>query len=419
MRRFSIIAATVSGNRGAEAMLETTIGRLRDRVADAEFAVYSYYPKRDRALVSDPRVRVYSSTPAHLVLVALPWSVLLGVLRLLHLPHRWGPASVRALASSDALVDLAGVAFIDGREKFLPFNVLTILPAMLLGVPVFKFAQALGPFAHPLNRLASRILRRCALVVPRGEVTVSNLEAIGFPAERTLPAPDVAFLFEPRDSLTDEGAFEVEVITTSIGRFAQRGLEFVGVCPSAVIASKAAAEGWDYPGFVAQVVRGIVESGRGVVLFPNATRAGSSQPRNNDLPVIASVMDRLHGAKGVPVLAVSGDVNAAGLREIVAHCSCVAVSRFHAMVGALSAGVPVAVLGWSHKYLEVMRQFGQERYVFDVTDHEAGPFLDRLAELFERRDDAAGEIRAALPAVAKSCGRQFDELVARLGEGRS
>jgi colanic acid/amylovoran biosynthesis protein len=43
------------------------------------------------------------------------------------------------------LIDLAGVSFIDGREKFLPFNILTILPAMLLGVPVVKFAQAMGP----------------------------------------------------------------------------------------------------------------------------------------------------------------------------------------------------------------------------------------------------------------------------------
>ncbi|MDP2181973.1 MAG: polysaccharide pyruvyl transferase family protein [Actinomycetota bacterium] len=419
MKRFSVIAATVWGNRGAEAMLETTIGRLRDRMPDAEFAVFSYYQDRDVQLVSAPDVRVYSASPLHLVLVLFPWSVLLGLLRVLHLPYRWGPESVRALATSDALIDLAGVSFIDGREKFLPYNVLTILPAMLLGVPVFKLAQALGPFASPVNRFAARILWRCAMIAPRGSVTVENLAAIGYPGELTLPSPDVAFLFESRDSLSDEGRPEVAAITTNIGRLVARGFETVGVCPSAVIASKAVADGWDYPGFMAEIVRGILETGRAVVLFPNATRASSNMMRNNDLPVIAQIMERFDDAEALPLLAVSGDVNAAGLREIVSRCSCVAVSRFHAMVAALSASVPVAVLGWSHKYLEVMRQFGQERYVFDAGDHEAGPFLERLTELCGRRDEAAKEIGDAFPSVAEGSGRQFDEVVRRLEDCRA
>lgn len=419
MKRFSVIAATVWGNRGAEAMLETAIGRLRDRVPDAEFAVFSYYQDRDVQLVTDPAVRVYSASPMSLVLVLFPWSVFLGLLRVLHLPYRWGPESVRALAGSDALVDLAGVSFIDGREKFLPYNVLTILPAMLLGVPVFKLAQALGPFKNPVNRFASRILWRCAMIAPRGSVTVENLQAIGFPEDRMLPSPDVAFLFESRDSLSDEGRPEVAAISTNIGRFAARGFETVGVCPSAVIAGKAVSEGWDYPGFVAEIVRGILDTGRAVVLFPNATRASSNMLRNNDLPVIAQIMERLDDAEALPLLAVSGDVNAAGLREIVSLCSCVAVSRFHAMVAALSASVPVAVLGWSHKYLEVMRQFGQERYVFDAGEHEAAPFLERLTELCERRSEAAEEIRRAFPSVAEGSARQFDELIRRLEDRRA
>ena len=47
MKRFAIIAPTVWGNRGAEAMLETAIGRLRDREPDATFVVL-LLPARDR-----------------------------------------------------------------------------------------------------------------------------------------------------------------------------------------------------------------------------------------------------------------------------------------------------------------------------------------------------------------------------------
>ncbi|HSK47721.1 MAG TPA: Coenzyme F420 hydrogenase/dehydrogenase, beta subunit C-terminal domain, partial [Coriobacteriia bacterium] len=356
-RRFSLIAATVSGNRGAEAMLDTSIGRIRDRYPDAHFSLFSYYPEKDRALIRDPRVTVHSSTPAYLVGVLFPMSLLAAPFARLggSVPGMF-PRSVRDLASSSALVDLAGVSFIDGREKFLPFNILTILPAMLLKTPVFKLAQALGPFKHPLNRMSARLLKRCALVVPRGDVTLSHMEQIAFPAERMYPAPDVAFLFEERDSLSVEGDAEASELAEKAAALRAAGHAVVGLCPSAVIAGKAGEEGWDYIGFMAELTQGLLADGHAVLLFPNATRAGSAKLRNNDLPVIAQIAERV--GDNERVLAVAGDMNAAALRTVLKACSAAAVSRFHAMVGALSEGVPVAVVGWSHKYLEVMKQFG-------------------------------------------------------------
>ena len=416
----AIAAATVSGNRGAEAMLEATIGRLRERWPDARFNVFSYYPERDRALVTDPGVRIYTSTPKSLVLVHFPVSLLLGFWRFLGLrrvAERIMPGTVRALARSDALVDLAGVSFIDGREKFLPFNVLTILPAMLLGVPVFKLAQAVGPFRSPANRLASSLLGRCALVVPRGEVTLGHLRSVRFPEERMLPGSDVAFSFEPRDALSEEGASEAAQLLAELGAASADGTTVVGICPSSVIAGKAIAEGWDYPGMLAETAASIAADGHVVVLFPNATRADAGDRlRNNDLPVIRQVLDRV-GDRVPPgrVFGVAGDMNAASIRSLVEACDCVAVSRFHAMVAALSVGVPVLVLGWSHKYLEVMAQFELEEWAFDYGDHDAAAFTARLRELVRTRETIAATIAERLPAVRAASMAQFDELAARLG----
>lgn len=416
MRRYAIIAATVWGNRGAEAMLETTIGRLRDRDPEAEFVVYSYYPEKDRALISDPAVTVRSSTPAHLVLVLFPFSLLLAPFKAMGLGgiSRVLPGSVRDLARCDALVDLAGVSFIDGREKFLPFNVLTILPAILLGVPVYKLAQAMGPFRSPVNRLAARILRRCALVVPRGDVTIENLRSVGFPEQRMLPGPDVAFVFEERDALSAEGDDEVRMLINRIEANPGsdgRAASVVGLCPSSVIASKALREGWDYPGFLAHVAGGLLADGHQVLLFPNATKAERPDTgRNNDLPVIAEVASRLEGVKGASgdLHVVRGDVNAAGLRRLVSRCECVAVSRFHAMVAALALGVPVLVLGWSHKYAEVMAQFGVEEWAFDYSEHDGEAFLMRVRDLIAARNDLTSLIEERMPAVRAAALAQFD-----------
>ena len=415
MKCVSIIAATVSGNRGAEAMLETTVGRVRDAHPDVEFAVFSYYPERDAQLVTDPKVRVYSSTPAYLVLVLFPWCVLLGVLRLLGIPiTRLGPPSVRALSGSDVLIDLAGVSFIAGREKFLPFNVLTILHAILVGVPVAKLSQALGPFSGRRARMAAHILWRCALVVPRGEVTEQNLVDIGFPNSLTFPAPDIAFLFDARDALSHEGVEEARQILTRIESARSNGSTVVGLCPSAVLAAKAVAQGEDYVGFLAQIIGDLNGQGHTVVLFPNATRAGSAKLRNNDLPVIAQITERMGDSEATSVIAVEGDMDAASLRMVVSACACVMVSRFHAMVGALAGSVPVLVLGWSHKYLEVMSQFGQERYVFDYSSGDRAAVIARLDELIVRRDTVSQEIEDALGDVQSQCREQFLELDRRL-----
>ena len=415
--RFSLIAATVSGNRGAEAMLETSIGRIRDRFPDARFSVFSYYPDKDRELIRDSAVSVWSATPARLVFATFPLSLLAAPFaQVLGRVPRFFPRPVRELADSVALVDLAGVAFIDGREKFLPYNILTIMPAMLLGTPVFKLSQALGPFDGPLNRVASRLLRRCALVVARGDVTLAHLQSIALPTERLLAAPDVAFLFEPRDALSREGMDSACELSGRARGLRAAGRAVVGLCPSAVLAGKAASEGWDYIGFMEQLAAGLVAEGCAVALFPNATRAGSAKLRNNDLPVIASIVERLGAENSETVLAVTGDMNAAALRVVIESCSCVAVSRFHAMVGALAIGVPVAVVGWSHKYLEVMEQFGLGEFVFDYSAHDPEALLAVLNRLLDERERRAHDIEAQVPEVQRQSREQFDEMFRRLAD---
>jgi polysaccharide pyruvyl transferase WcaK-like protein len=411
-RAFSIIAATFHGNRGAEAMLETVIGRLSAAEPGLRFHVFSYYPAEDRKLVDDPRVSFHSSTPLALVAWLLPWALLFGVLRRVagRGVYRMAPAAIRALAGSDALVDLAGVAFIDGREKFLPFNVLTLLPAMLLGTPVVKMPQAVGPFEHRANRLAARwVLPRCAMVWARGGRTMQHLDGAAFAGVQRAQADDIAFNFDAAWSLTREGVAELPHMLAAIDALRlQPGIRgIVGVCPSAVLAVQARKGSGDYEPALVGLVRGLTADGFGVVLFPNATRAEAGDAeRNNDLPL----MRRIHAASvaagiGRPPLLADFDLNAAGIKQVIARADVLLVSRFHAMVGALSMGVPTAVLGWSHKYAEVMARFGLDGVVMDYKALSAEQLLASVQRLFEQRAQVRAAIVARLPEVQASAGR--------------
>lgn len=414
MKEVSIIGATFYGNRGAEAMLSTTIGELRQRYGpDIRFNVFSYYPSRDRRLVDDRNVTIYSSTPKYLVMNLVPSAFLFAVMGSLGMTglRRWLPQSIQALARSKALVCLAGVSFVQGRAKFLPFNVATILPAMLVGTPVVKLAQAMGPFNSRLNLLVSRFfLGRCRHIFTRGEKTQDHLKRLLKRATNFERADDVAFLFKPDYCLSrPSGVFQEKL--QEVQSLKAQGRRVVGVCPSIVVAKRAEAAGWDYAQCIAELIRRLVDAGNCVAIYPNATRGEDlDQTHNNDLPLLAQIHQRLPVEVAAQVHLFSGSLNAAQVHKIINACTVHAVSRFHAMVGALASGVPVMVIGWSHKYLEVMDRFGQGDMVIDYEKGNLEPILARVSCLIDQNSERAAAITGALPAVKSLSGRQFEWL---------
>ena len=410
-RSYAIIAGTLYGNRGAQAMTETVIGKVREHDPAATFTIFSYYPSADRRLCTDPQVAVHSATPKALVLRLFPLALLFGLLRRIVGSGvlRLAPSDIRRLAESTALVDVAGVSFIDGREKFLPFNVLTLFPAWALRVPIVKLPQAVGPFGHPVNRLAARlVLPRVRVLWARGARTKEHLARSGIRGLRYAQADDIAFAHRSEYSLTDECGPEIDALLgTIVRRRATDGVRgVVGVCPSSVVAVKSRAEGGRYEPVLADLVRDLAEAGYQVVLFPNATRAeDTSGERNNDLPVIRRVLSAVGAVEGPAPFAVDLDVNATAVKQVIAACDAVLVSRFHAMVGALALGVPVVVLGWSHKYAEVMARFGLEEKVTDYKRLSGNDLRVAVEKTVTDRERVTEAIRNGLPEVTASAER--------------
>ena len=84
------------------------------------------------------------------------------------------------------------------------------------------------------------------------------------------------------------------------------------------------------------------------------------------------------------------------------------------MIAAVAESVPVAVMGWSHKYAEVMDSFGLAEWCFDYSDHDPQQYIEMMRALFEARSDVSAAIEARLPAVVEASKAQYTELVRRL-----
>jgi colanic acid/amylovoran biosynthesis protein len=409
-----IIGGTISGNRGAEAMLVTVVGKIREKFPDAEIKVFSYYPSQDRGLVNQPYVDILSCKPVSLVFRFLPFAFLEWLFKRMgvRLPDRFLTRVIRVLRTCDVLVDISGVSFVGGREIFLPFNILTIWPAMLLGVPVVKLAQALGPFKSSINRFAAKLfLPRCNRIFARGNITDSYLRALDL--ENVSRAADVAFLYRNEYSLTVENEGKNDRLEEQLLALKAAGSKVIAIAPSSLVHQNSLKVGKDYVQSILDLAEHFQQDDVHFLFIPNSNRETSEKSRNNDLFVLRLLYDRAlttlpeHSCQRMNW--VLWDVNTSALRRLVSHCDLLMTSRFHAMIAGLSLGVPTLVIGWSHKYVETLADFGLEKYTADFGDAKVD--LARLAEgMLREQSHIRKEIMANLPRVQELSNNQFSYL---------
>ena len=403
-RRVAIIGAALSANKGAAAMVETVVSRLPDTLGECRFDLLTTYPVDDAAHVPvGAPVQVTGLEPLRLALVEFPVACLVLVCRVLHLPTGWVRArGCRSILRSSVVVDVAGISFVDGRGiPITVYNALMTGLPILLGVPVVKAAQALGPFRTRLNRTLARIvLPRTAAICARGERTRDHLADLGL--ENVVEVADLAFSLDDSGGLPD-GARDA---------LAHVDGGYLVVMPSAVVRGIRESNGADYVDEVATLVRRLRRAtGLAVVIAPHSYRAGRPEDRMNDGPVCREVVARI--ADDPLVVGLDMDLSAGQLRALIAGSRLLVTSRFHAMISGLATCTPTIVVGWSHKYREVLADFGMEEMGMDstvLTDPDR--IVSLVADCLADRESIAGRIGAALPAVQAKSSRNFDVIAA-------
>ncbi len=418
-RAVAIIGGTIWGNRGAEAMLVTTTAKVRQINPETKIYLFSYLPEQDRQLLQDPTITILDSRPGALVFGHFPFALLAWLFRLvgITLPDAVLTPSVRALRRCDALLDVSGISFADGREKFLPFNMLVIWPAMLLKVPVIKLAQAVGTFKNPFTRFSAKLfLGACHQVYARGKYTAEYLQNLHLKPEKWSLSADIAFLYQPEYTLSTENPDKVRALAARLEAIRAEGHIVIGLSPSSLVHAKSIKNDRDYVGQFLKLIRNLDPDYHYVVL-PNATREGTETGRNNDLYVIDLIAQR--SKRELPKTAqsrlhfVDFDLNTDGSRQLIKACDLLVTSRFHGMISSLSLCVPVMVIGWSHKYAEVLAEFDMEKYAIDFND----PELDMQAmvnELKNHKEAVRQQLAVSLEKIRAVSQQQFNDLASLL-----
>lgn len=393
----AILGGSLSGNKGAASMVYAVADGVHRSPVDTEVLVFSPYAAEDRLLRSD--LEIVDFAPSDMLVRMLPAAVL-SVVTLRRWRPRRGPSG--KLATADVVADVSGIAFMDGRGlPTLVYNVLVVLLPWAYGVPIVKVAQALGPFEGRLNRILGRAsLSRARWVGLRGVGTAQNVERLGLTnAEK---ASDIAFILE-----VDDDAQEVAAALLPESN------RVTLLAPSAVVQKACADEGIDYVGRMQRLADGLTDAGHAVVLIAHSARGGEKAGHTNDLPVCRLI------ANGSSADLLDREFDARELRAIIARSRLLVTSRFHGMISGLATRTPTFVIGWSHKYREVLVEFGLDQWAVDFRDLSDDDLLSAVVDL-----DAQGEaVRAAidknLPTVREGADLNIDRLLGVLGIGAS
>jgi colanic acid/amylovoran biosynthesis protein len=182
--------------------------------------------------------------------------------------------------------------------------------------------------------------------------------------------------------------------------------------PSTVVLKKMTSP--KYENLILNIINKIDQPDFHYIFLPNSNRASSESMQNNDIRVNDRI--RLYAEKQnigtllSRIIWIDWDINTEGIQKIIREADLVVTSRFHSMISALSLKIPLYVIGWGHKYLEILRLFNLDEFICDYSNADLERICKELLYLLDNKTRIQNQIQVNLPAVKESSNIQFKEI---------
>jgi len=409
-RKIAILAANFAGNKGSAAMLKSIIRNLDAEHKDLTYNLLSVYPKSDRAENPFKNLKVISCKPQEIIFIGFSLAILYYIfkwfkpVKKILLKYK----VLKGIYQADIVIDAAGISFVDSRGFIMnTYNFICIATPLLLGKSVIKYSQALGPFNTFWNRtLAKIVLPKIYRICARGKITEAHLNS--------LKLTNVTLCADGAFSLPSDPKMEKRIKNIIKGDSFYKK-KIVCVSLSSVVDKYCARKGIDYKKIMSDFIDYLIEEKKyGVLIIANSARKGTASSHNNDLIVCQLIFNRVRNKKECRWY---DDVfTPEELRIFIGSSYLMVASRFHAMVGALHKNVPVFLVGWSHKYKEVLDMFSLGENAIDYKQLSLEKLVTEFKIFEARRKEIYKKIKKNLPVIEKSSWKNIEIIKKALKE---
>jgi coenzyme F420-reducing hydrogenase beta subunit/polysaccharide pyruvyl transferase WcaK-like protein len=380
-------------NKGAQAMLFTTVDQMKRRFLNKE--IY---------LLSSEGLQGAGKEESLYKFTILPWDILIKM-GLLGGPHillrriARGRSSTeqeryvrRVIQNAHYFVDISGYALSSQWGFFNSIGyLLNIMIAKRFSVAYYIFPQSIGPFNyHPVQRLFLYPLLKLYLPYPR---KIFAREEDGVKWVHKFTRGNVA---KSCDIVLIKKSYDLDNIY--VNKMECKKFE-IAPCSVAVIPNQRVLERITKDAFYSiycSIIRRLLIAQRTVYLLTQS---------DEDLWIIEELKSLF--AHEASIMVISDDVSAVEFEKLVGKFDFIITSRYHSIVHAYKSGVPALVIGWAGKYRELLGIFGQQDYYVDVRHpldrDEVITNLEELLASYERERKRIADVLTVL-----SCQDIFD-----------
>ena len=271
---------------------------------------------------------------------------------------------MQAFQKADIVIDMSGISYVgDGSRPFLEAigSFSNFYYSRKNNTPFFRFIQSFGPFSSFLFKYYARQEFKALPFIPtRGKVSASYCKKIISDPEKVYDFPDVAILLPKANA---------EWSNEYLRKKKLRAKQFVVLSPSAAIYKLPESFGGctseQYVQSFAKIAESILKDEE-VLFMPHMY---SNNPRDCDREVCKKVISLITDKSLVShIHLVEDDLDPMQAKALISTAKSAIVSRYHALVAALSTSTPVITIGWHAKYRDLMEYYELEEQVVDIKD---------------------------------------------------
>lgn len=198
--------------------------------------------------------------------------------------------------------------------------------------------QALGPFRKPeMATTFLRALDQLDLAFVRDDISMGYVDEVAADRMNVRRAPDFTNLLQPVFSERSKGRSNLALLVPNEKMIAQKSNEIREM----------------YFSFLTQAIDAIRRSGREATILLHEG--------DKDRALAETLNSRI--TKPVEII---DEVSPLETKAIIANAELLISSRFHGLVSGLSSAIPSIACGWSHKYRELMKDYGCEDMVVSL-----------------------------------------------------